>query len=466
MLSNKKIWVLDDDPGIRYVLEEYLQSQGMHVSTFSEGSDLLSSFESVSTDLFPDLVMADIRLDGENGLDVMKRLRQEQSTLPVIVMTAYSDLKTAVGAFQGGAFEFLAKPFDLDEVGRLVEKAMLSGEEAPASTDDAIGLIGQSSAFQELIRMLGRLSKTDIPVLITGETGSGKELVARALHQHSPRANGPFVAINMAAIPDDLLESELFGHERGAFTGADEKRIGRFEQAANGTLFLDEIGDMPLRLQTRLLRVLAEGEYYRLGGRDLIKAKARIITATNQNLEQQVQEGLFRADLYHRLKVIALTVPALRERRDDIPQLIQHFLDLAVDEFNVPKKKIDPGLVQHLCQLDWPGNVRELKNLCQSLAVLAPAQVIQIDDLPSEYRHSQSETRHSQENPDWILGLKHALNSDRDTMEVFERYKARFEKTLAETVVDACGGNQSKAARRLGISRNTLARFLNNTNSN
>lgn len=466
MLSNKKIWVLDDDPGIRYVLEEYLQSQGMQVSSFSEGSDLLRSFESVSTDLFPDLVMADIRLDGENGLDVMKRLRKQQPNLPVIVMTAYSDLKTAVGAFQGGAFEFLAKPFDLDEVGRLVEKAMLNGEEAPVSDDDAIGLIGQSSAFQELIRMLGRLSKTDIPVLITGETGSGKELVARALHQHSPRANGPFVAINMAAIPDDLLESELFGHERGAFTGADEKRIGRFEQAANGTLFLDEIGDMPLRLQTRLLRVLAEGEYYRLGGRDLIKAKARIITATNQNLEMQVHEGQFRADLYHRLKVIALTVPALRERRDDIPQLIHHFLDLAADEFNVPKKKIDPGLVQHLCQLDWPGNVRELKNLCQSLAVLAPAQVIQIDDLPSEYRQRPSASHPSQENPDWILGLKQALDRDREATDVFESYKARFEKTLAETVVDACGGNQSKAARQLGISRNTLARFLNNTNSN
>lgn len=463
MLSNKKVWVLDDDPGIRYVLQEYLQSQGMQVSIFSEGPDLLDSFESASTDHCPDLVMADIRLDGENGLDVMKVLREKQPNLPVIVMTAYSDLKTAVGAFQGGAFEFLAKPFDLDEVGRLVEKAMLNGDEAPVSDDDAIGLIGQSSAFQELIRMLGRLSKTDIPVLITGETGSGKELVARALHQHSPRANGPFVGINMAAIPDDLLESELFGHERGAFTGADEKRIGRFEQAANGTLFLDEIGDMPLRLQTRLLRVLAEGEYYRLGGRDLIKAKARIITATNQNLETQVREGRFRADLYHRLKVIALSVPALRQRRDDIPQLIHHFLDLAADEFHVPKKKPDPALVQHLSRLDWPGNVRELKNLCQSLAVLAPAPVIQMDDLPSEYRASPLPADPPEGSPDWLLGLKRALESDREASEVFERYKARFEKTLAETVVNACDGNQSKAARRLGISRNTLARFLNNT---
>lgn len=463
MLSNKHIWVIDDDPGIRYVLEEYLQSQGMRVMTFSKGIDLLDAFETTPAKQHPELVMADIRLNGENGLDVMKTLRQKHPALPVIVMTAYSDLKTAVGAFQGGAFEFLAKPFDLDEVGRLVEKATLNeNEEAPVADDASIGLIGQSSAFQELIRMLGRLSKTDIPVLITGETGSGKELVARALHQHSPRANGPFVAINMAAIPDDLLESELFGHERGAFTGADEKRIGRFEQAANGTLFLDEIGDMPLRLQTRLLRVLAEGEYYRLGGRDLIKAKARIITATNQRLETQVQEGQFRSDLYHRLKVIALSVPALRERREDIPQLIHHFLDLASEEFKVAKKTADPALIRHLSQLDWPGNVRELKNLCQSLAVLAPAQVIQIDDLPVEYRVSPTQINQPKEGPDWLLSLKRTLETDSTTEDLFEKYKALFEKILAQTMVAECDGNQSRAARRLGISRNTLARFLNN----
>lgn len=463
MLSKKHIWVIDDDPGIRYVLEEYLQSQGMQVKAFSTGVDLLDAFETTPASRFPQLVMADIRLNGENGLDVMKALRQKHPSLPVIIMTAYSDLKTAVGAFQGGAFEFLAKPFDLDEVGRLVEKATLNEEKVPAADDASIGLIGRSNAFQELIRMLGRLSKTDIPVLITGETGSGKELVARALHQHSPRANGPFVAINMAAIPDDLLESELFGHERGAFTGADEKRIGRFEQAANGTLFLDEIGDMPLRLQTRLLRVLAEGEYYRLGGRDLIKAKARIITATNQRLEMQVKEGQFRSDLYHRLKVIALSVPALRERRDDIPQLIHHFLERASDEFKVPKKTADPALIRHLSQLDWPGNVRELKNLCQSLAVLAPAQVIQTDDLPVEYRINQTQAGPAKKGSDWMLDLKRALETDNNTDDLFERYKTAFEKTLAETMVDECGGNQSKAARQLGISRNTLARFLNST---
>lgn len=463
MLSKKHIWVIDDDPGIRYVLEEYLQSQGMQVKAFSTGVDLLDAFETTPASQHPELVMADIRLNGENGLDVMKALRQKHPGLPVIIITAYSDLKTAVGAFQGGAFEFLAKPFDLDEVGRLVEKATLNEEKVPAANDASIGLIGRSNAFQELIRMLGRLSKTDIPVLITGETGSGKELVAQALHQHSPRANGPFVAINMAAIPDDLLESELFGHERGAFTGADEKRIGRFEQAANGTLFLDEIGDMPLRLQTRLLRVLAEGEYYRLGGRDLIKAKARIITATNQRLEMQVKEGQFRSDLYHRLKVIALSVPALRERRDDIPQLIHHFLERASDEFKVPKKTADPALIRHLSQLDWPGNVRELKNLCQSLAVLAPAQVIQTDDLPVEYRINQTQAGQAKKGSDWMLGLKRALETDNNTDDLFERYKAAFEKTLAETMLDGCGGNQSKAARQLGISRNTLARFLNST---
>ncbi len=460
-MSPKLIWIIDDDPGIRYVLEEYLKSQEMEVVVFSRGADLMAAFSAENAP-YPDLVMADIRLDGESGLDLMQTIRGADPQLPVIIMTAYSDLQTAVGAFQGGAFEFLAKPFDLDEVGRLIEKATRTKSIEGDKPDHPMGLIGQSPAFQELIRMLGRLSNTDIPVLITGETGVGKELVARALHQHSPRANGPFVAINMAAIPDDLLESELFGHEKGAFTGADERRIGRFEQAAGGTLFLDEIGDMPLRLQTRLLRVLAEGEYYRLGGRDLVKTNARIITATNQQLETLVDKGEFRADLYHRLKVIALNVPPLRKRQEDIPQLIDHFLDLAADEFKIARKTADQALVAHLASLPWPGNVRELKNVCQSLLVLSPANVIQPDDLPDDYRPQKEQTISSStvKFSDWTHGLSLSVDHTQDRDDLFECYKRQFEMTLAKAMLDQCNGNQSKAARKLGISRNTLARFL------
>ncbi|MDR9388814.1 MAG: nitrogen regulation protein NR(I) [Wenzhouxiangella sp.] len=464
-MPNKRIWIIDDDPGIRYVLEEYLTSQGFEVAVFSQGQDLLDAFEQAQPETGPSVVMADIRLQDESGLDLMQMLRQEHPDLPVIVMTAYSDLKTAVGAFQGGAFEFLAKPFDLDEVKRLIDKALQDVPSTDEQTNTAsIGLVGQSAALQELIRVIGRVSHTDIPVLITGETGSGKELVARALHQHSPRAQGPFVAINTAAIPAELLESELFGHERGAFPGATEKRIGRFEQAANGTLFLDEIGDMPLPLQTRLLRVLAEGEYYRLGGHDLIQAKARIICSTNQDLEGLVQSHAFRADLYHRLKVISLKVPPLRERRDDIPQLVQHFFELACEEFHVERKTPKADLLQALSRLDWPGNVRELKNLCQSLAVLAPAAAIGVDDLPGEYLTQLETFDGSLSNAhDWAHSLAQHVAASGRTTDLFDDYKASFERTLAQTVLSRCGGNQSKAARILGISRNTLARFLNQT---
>lgn len=460
-MTASRVWVIDDDPGIRYVLEEYLGAQGISVQTFETGQALMGAFATTSSEGLPDLVMADIRLEGESGIDVMQKIRADHPELPVIIMTAYSDLKAAVGAFQGGAFEFLAKPFDLDEVGRLIDKATTNGTPMPDTQESAIGLIGRSSAFQELIRILGRLSKTDVPVLITGETGSGKELVARALHQHSPRADGPFVAINMAAIPDDLLESELFGHERGAFTGADEKRIGRFEQAAHGTLFLDEIGDMNLRLQTRLLRVLAEGEYYRLGGRDLMKAKARIITATNQDLESLVQTGQFRADLYHRLKVISVTVPPLRERKEDIPELVTHFLDDASKTFQVAKKKVDKALLMHLRQLEWPGNIRELRNLCQSLAVLAPASLLQIDDLPPEYRGDPSVSSKSLPTLSWRQALQTTFHQTSQTEALFDGFKRQFELAMAQAALEQSGGNQSKAAKLLGVSRNTLARFLN-----
>ncbi|MEE4302964.1 MAG: nitrogen regulation protein NR(I) [Wenzhouxiangella sp.] len=450
-----QIWIIDDDPAIRYVLEEYFDSQRMRVRSFADGASLEAALEEGP----PDLVMADVRLDGESGLDLMQRLRERFEDLPVIVMTAYSDLDSAVRAFRGGAFEFLAKPFDLDEVGRLVAKALRRAPDRTESGGRDENLIGASPAFQHLVRMIGRLSASDVPVLITGETGTGKELVARALHRHSPRADRPFVAINTAAIPEDLLESELFGHEKGAFTGAEGRRPGRFEQAEGGTLFLDEIGDMPLKLQTRLLRVLAEGEYYRLGGHDLIRTDVRVLTATHRDLGELVRKGRFRADLYHRLKVIELKVPPLRERREDIPALTDHFLRQAAHEFNLPERSADEALVGHLTALPWPGNVRELRHLCQSMAALAPGEVIGIDDLPAEYREASAA---GEDDASWTPGMASELRRRLAGGEgdLHARFQAQFERSLARTAVTACEGNQSEAARRLGISRNTLARML------
>lgn len=452
----ESVWVIDDDPGIRYVLEEYLKAEGWTASVFADGEELHAALRHGK----PDLVLADIRLDGKSGLDLMQELREQIPDLPVIIMTAYSDLDYAVRAFKGGAFEFLAKPFDLNELGRLIRKALNA---RPGDGDNGTprnGLVGSSPAFQEMIRVIGRLSGSDIPVLVTGETGTGKELVARALHQHSPRAGGPFVAINTAAIPEDLLESELFGHERGAFTGAAEKRQGRFEQAHGGTLFLDEIGDMPLSLQSRLLRVLAEGEYYRLGGRDLVRADVRIITATHRNLPELVESGQFRADLYHRLKVITLRVPPLRERLEDVPALVRHFLREAGKEFRLPPKLPDSALLDHLSTLEWTGNVRELRHLCQSLAALAPAPVIGIDDLPPELHPGHALGKSDE--PGWTELVTEELKQRLSLREpdVYDPLKTRFERHVARVAVEFCKGNQSEAARRLGMSRNTLARIL------
>ena len=454
----ERVWIIDDDPGIRYVLEEYLRGRKLGVRTFADGASLKAALEKHR----PDLVIADVRLKGESGLELMQALRVDQPDLPVIIMTAYSDLDSAVRAFQGGAFEFLAKPFDLDAVGALVSKALATATGEVVEGTNASGLIGSSPAFQDLIRMIGRLSGSDIPVLISGETGTGKELIARALHRHSPRADGAFIAINTAAIPEDLLEAELFGHEKGAFTGAGEQRAGRFEQAHGGTLFLDEIGDMPLALQSRLLRVLAEGEYYRLGGRDLVRTDARIVTATHRNLSERVAAGEFRADLYHRLKVIALEVPPLRDRPEDIPELARHFLREAGREFHLPPKLPQKRLLEHLKTLPWPGNVRELKHLCQSLAALAPAPVIGPDDLPAEYRKPAAATALDDSAGSWTSALQHELYAalEAGQEDLHADFLEHFEKALARTALERCEGNQSEAARRLGISRNTLARML------
>ena len=379
----KPIWIVDDDQSIRFVLEKALQREQLAVRSFSNAKDVLAALD----DDEPQVLVSDIRMPGVSGTDLLAQVKQRLPGLPVIIMTAYSDLDSAVAAFQGGAFEYLPKPFDLGRAVELIRRALdesLREEVRDAASTEVPEMLGQAPAMQDVFRAIGRLSQSNVTVLITGESGTGKELVARALHKHSPRASGPFIAINTAAIPKDLLESELFGHERGAFTGAQAARRGRFEQADGGTLFLDEIGDMPFDLQTRLLRVLSDGQFYRVGGHHPQKANVRVIAATHQNLEQRVREGAFREDLFHRLNVIRLRLPPLRERRDDIPGLTRHFLARSARELGVEAKRITDGAVQRLASFDFPGNVRQLENVCHWLTVMAPAQVVEAKDLPPE----------------------------------------------------------------------------------
>ncbi|WP_374624643.1 nitrogen regulation protein NR(I) [Pandoraea sp.] len=381
----KPIWIVDDDQSIRWVLEKALTRANLPVRSFTGPREASAALEHDS----PQVLVSDIRMAGGSGLELLQTVKQRHPGLPVIIMTAFSDLDSAVAAFQGGAFEYLAKPFDVD---RAVELILRAVEESlrEATDDERITeepeILGQASAMQDVFRAIGRLSHSSATVLITGESGSGKELVARALHRHSPRASGPFIALNTAAIPKDLLESELFGHERGAFTGAQATRRGRFEQAESGTLFLDEIGDMPLDLQTRLLRVLSDGNYYRVGGHSPIKANVRVIAATHQNLEDRVRQGLFREDLYHRLNVIRLRLPSLRERSEDIPLLVRHFLQKSARELGVETKRISEAALVHLTRFPFPGNVRQLENLSNWLTVMAPAQTVEIKDLPPEFQ--------------------------------------------------------------------------------
>ena len=458
----KPVWIVDDDRSIRWVLEKALERDGISYESFVSAQEVLQAL--VAGD--PCVLVSDIRMPGDSGLVLLEKVKARFPRLPVIIMTAYSDLDSAVAAFQGGAFEYLPKPFDVDHAVALIRRAMA---EAPAqmpveaSTGGAPEMLGQAPAMQEVFRAIGRLSQSSATVLITGESGTGKELVARALHRHSPRAAGPFIAINTAAIPKDLLESELFGHERGAFTGAQSSRRGRFEQAEGGTLFLDEIGDMPPDLQVRLLRVLADGEYYRVGGHAPQKSNVRVIAATHQNLEERVRLGLFREDLLHRLDVVRLRLPPLRERQDDIAPLARHFLAKSARELAVEAKVLSDAALKLLTAFSFPGNVRQLENLCHWITVMAPGQRIDVADLPTELREPSAATAGGSAGEiDWHAALDRELAQAlaRGEQGVGDRLLREFKRTLILRSLAHTGGHRLEAAQWLGWGRNTLTRKI------
>ncbi|MGB9130544.1 MAG: nitrogen regulation protein NR(I) [Thiobacillus sp.] len=451
------VWIIDDDRSIRWVLEKALLREDIPCMTFSSASDALRELERGE----PSVVLSDIRMPGVSGLELLQALKERLPKVPVIIMTAYSDLDSAVAAFQGGAFEYLPKPFDVDQALELVRRALAEsasrGTPAPSEAP-MTEMLGQASAMQEVFRAIGRLSQSHATVLITGESGSGKELVARALHRHSPRASGPFIALNTAAIPKDLLESELFGHERGAFTGAAAQRRGRFEQADGGTLFLDEIGDMPSELQTRLLRVLSDGQFYRVGGHTPIKVNVRVIAATHQDLEVRVREGLFREDLFHRLNVIRLRLPALRERREDIPLLVRHFMQKSARELGMEAKGVSEAAMKTLINLPWSGNVRQLENVCHYLTVMAPGQVVEVGDLPSDLMQGNVVAQSG----DWLqsLAAEASARLSRGEAAILDELTQAYEKTLIEVALRHTGGRRIEAAHLLGWGRNTLTRKI------
>ncbi|MEH6435120.1 nitrogen regulation protein NR(I) [Massilia sp. DD77] len=485
----KPIWIVDDDASIRWVLEKALARESLETRSFANARDALLAFETES----PQVLVSDIRMPGESGIDLLQAVKARYPGLPVIIITAFSDLDSAVASFQGGAFDYLAKPFDIDKAVSLIRRALeeslreASVEAAPAETPE---ILGHAPAMQEVFRAIGRLSQSNVTVLITGESGSGKELVARALHKHSPRAQQPFIALNTAAIPKDLLESELFGHERGAFTGAQAMRRGRFEQAEDGTLFLDEIGDMPFDLQTRLLRVLSDGHFYRVGGHQPVKANVRVIAATHQNLEQRVRDGLFREDLYHRLNVIRLRLPSLRERREDIPILARHFLVQSARQLGVEPKRMSEQAMRFLAGLELPGNVRQLENLCNWITVMAPGQTVEVKDLPRDLTQA-SQGQHeavplsegtlgapaaapagfngagqpqtpalSPEGWIGLLELQAAGMLSAGQMDVMDVLGRQFESALIRTALKHTHGRKNDAAMRLGIGRNTITRKI------
>ena len=497
----KPIWIVDDDQSIRWVLEKALARENFPTRSFANVREALAALEHES----PQVLVSDIRMPGTSGLDLLQAVRARLPDLPVIIMTAYSDLDSAVAAFQGGAFEYLAKPFDVDKavelIRRAVDESLRGSQTSDVQLTDAPEMLGQAPAMQDMFRAIGRLSHSAATVLITGESGTGKELVARALHRHSPRANGPFIALNTAAIPKDLLESELFGHERGAFTGAQATRQGRFEQAENGTLFLDEIGDMPFDLQTRLLRVLSDGQFYRVGGHSPLRANVRVIAATHQNLDARVRQGLFREDLYHRLNVIRLRLPALRERREDIPLLTRHFLQKSARDLGVEPKRVSEAALAYLTTLPFPGNVRQLENLANWLTVMAPAQTIEIKDLPPDLVPGATPESNTEivagpattiplsangALPDaerngaaiapaalagvptgvpvsiWESGLRAevARMLRENNADVMDELARRFEAAVIREALDFTRGRKVEAAERLGIGRNTITRKI------
>ncbi|PHM70813.1 nitrogen regulation protein NR(I) [Xenorhabdus sp. KJ12.1] len=470
-MQRGKIWIVDDDSSIRWVLERALSGAGMDCVSFENADSVLAALSQNS----PEVLLSDIRMPGLDGLSLLNQIRQNHPQLPVIIMTAHSDLDAAVSAYQHGAFDYLPKPFDIDETVALVERALSHSREqqqtsrSPKIASSVSEIIGEAPAMQEVYRIIGRLSRSSISVLINGESGTGKELVAHALHRHSPRAAAPFIALNMAAIPKDLIESELFGHEKGAFTGANQVRQGRFEQANGGSLFLDEIGDMPLDIQTRLLRVLAEGQFYRVGGYAPVKVDVRIIAATHQNLEQRVEEGKFREDLYHRLNVIRLQLPPLRDRVEDIPRIAQHFLQQTAKELGIEAKELHPDTEKALMNLSWSGNVRQLENVCRWLTVMAVSKEILVQDLPTDLIESQpveqtdnvpvsgfsSSEEWPQQLATWAENALQAGKTDllSDALPLLER-------TLLNCALTHTNGHKQEAARLLGWGRNTITRKL------
>jgi len=503
----KPIWIVDDDQSIRFVLEKALLREGLATRSFTSPKELLSALDVAGEDDGPQVLVSDIRMPGGSGLDLLEKVKVRLPGLPVIIMTAFSDLDSAVSAFQGGAFEYLPKPFDLPKAIELIRRAVQESQREQVAEDrmsETPEMLGQAPAMQDVFRAIGRLSQSNVTVMITGESGSGKELVARALHKHSTRANGPFIAINTAAIPKELLESELFGHERGAFTGAQSMRRGRFEQAEGGTLFLDEIGDMPFDLQTRLLRVLSDGHFYRVGGHSAIKAHVRVIAATHQDLERRVKDGVFREDLFHRLNVIRLRLPALRERGEDVPALTRHFLQQSAKQLGVEPKRIADAALAQLAQFEFPGNVRQLENICHWLTVMAPAQVIEVKDLPPEVLASrwarESAPASAGSSEPIVIPAAHAplLDIDRPApppaaatsgsawsalaavgsawetgleaealsllaagnTDVWDVLSKRFESKLIQTALTNTRGRRIEAAMKLGIGRNTITRKI------
>jgi len=454
------VWIVDDDRSIRWVLERALQQAGIKVRSFESADAVLEQLAAQR----PRAIISDVRMPGTDGFALLDQLSERHPGLPVIIMTAYADLDRAVAAYQGGAFEYLPKPFDIDEAVNIVQRAVQRQPEAkarPATPAPLVAeIIGSAPPMQEVFRAIGRLSRSNMTVLLTGESGTGKELVAQALHRHSPRAGGPFIALNTAAIPRELLESELFGHEKGAFTGASQQRIGRFEQADGGTLFLDEIGDMPADLQTRLLRVLADGEFFRVGGREAVRVDVRVVAATHQELEQRVARGEFREDLFHRLNVIRLHIPPLRERREDIPALAAHFLDTAARELGVDPKVLSPEAAARIEAFQWPGNVRQLENICRRVTVMAPAREIHPEDLPEEITGGTAPAGGAVE---WERLLAQWLDQKLREGErgVLNDAVPRFERVAIETALAITSGRRQDAAKLLGWGRNTLTRKIN-----